>query len=163
MSSVDRSGRSTQRSANQPYVTCSRRLLSPPPSRSSRGSPATSRDASHHSSPSSSVASPSVPPVEKWSVNALRQALSNAGISFSRRSSKAQLHDLLVHSSQNTLPPLYSKDASKQSSTTRAIRFASNSPQYQHPAAATASSFTAHSSRQSTAAAHNKRWCRSSL
>ncbi|XP_067290331.1 uncharacterized protein [Pseudorasbora parva] len=165
ISPVDRPGRRSLRSTNQHQKPRSRRPLSPPPSRSSRGSadprhdsprpPASSSSSSSSSSlPSSSAASPSVPPVKKWTVNALRQALSNAGIHFSRKSSKAQLHDLLMRSHQNTQRPASSMQTSTQA-TVRSIRFASNPRQIQPAAAAaTASLSAAESGRVSVAAAN---------
>ncbi|XP_067260176.1 uncharacterized protein [Chanodichthys erythropterus] len=92
ISPVDRPGRRSHRSTNQLNTPRSRRPISPPPSRSSRGSADLRRDASRPSSSSlssSSGATPSVPPVEKWSVNTLRQALSNAA------------HELVHHPDQN--------------------------------------------------------------
>ncbi|XP_067300888.1 uncharacterized protein [Pseudorasbora parva] len=163
ISPVDRPGRRSLRSTSQHQKPRSRRPLSPPPSRSSRGSadprhdsprPPASSSSSSSSLPSSSAASPSVPPVKKWTVNALRQALSNAGIHFSRKSSKAQLHDLLMRSHQNTQRPASSMQTSTQA-TVRSIRFASNPRQIQPAAAAaTASLSAAESGRVSVAAAN---------
>ncbi|XP_067283608.1 uncharacterized protein [Pseudorasbora parva] len=163
ISPVDRPGRRSLRSTSQHQKPRSRRHLSPPPSRSSRGSadprhdsprPPASSSSSSSSLPSSSAASPSVPPVKKWTVNALRQALSNAGIHFSRKSSKAQLHDLLMRSHQNTQRPASSMQTSTQA-TVRSIRFASNPRQIQPAAAAaTASLSAAESGRVSVAAAN---------
>ncbi|ROL49968.1 hypothetical protein DPX16_6376 [Anabarilius grahami] len=165
ISPVDRPGRRSHRSTSQLNTPRSRRPLSPPPSRSSRGSADLRRDASHpssssSSSSSSSAATPSIPPVEKWSVNALRQALSNAGIHFSRRNTKVQLHDLLVRSHQNSPRPPSNTQVTTQTAA-RSLRFAFNPPQFQPTSAAAAaaaagaaSSSATHSSR-SIAAARN--------
>ncbi len=57
-----------------------RSLRSPPPSRQPLQSP----------SSSCASASPSIPPIGKWTVAGLRQALSNSKVKFSRKMSKAQ-------------------------------------------------------------------------
>ncbi|XP_067218215.1 uncharacterized protein [Chanodichthys erythropterus] len=156
ISPVDRPGRRSHRSTNQLNTPRSRRPICPPPSRSSRGSADLRRDASHPSSSSSSSSSSAATP----SVNALRQALSNAGIHFSRRNTKVQLHDLLVRSHQNSPHPPSNTQVTTQTAA-RSIRFASNPPQFQPASAAAAaaaagaaSSSATHSSR-SIAAARN--------
>ncbi len=53
-------------------------------------------------------ASPSIPPIGKWTVAGLRQALSNSEVKFSRKMSKAQLYDLYV-SLENTNSPTSKK------------------------------------------------------
>ncbi len=57
-----------------------RSLRSPPPSRQPLQSPSSSY----------ASASPSIPPIGKWTVAGLRQALSNSEVKFSRKMSKAQ-------------------------------------------------------------------------
>ncbi|KAK9975407.1 hypothetical protein ABG768_023450 [Culter alburnus] len=161
ISPVDRPGSRSHRSTSQLNTPRSRRPISPPPSRSSRGSADLRRDASHpsssSSSSSSSAATPSIPPVEKWSVNALRQALSNAGIHFSRRNTKVQLHDLLVRSHQNSPHPPSNTQVTTQKAA-RSIRFASNPPHFQPASAAAAAGATSSSATHSSrfiAAARN--------
>ncbi len=63
-----------------------RSLRSPPPSRQPLQSPSSSY----------ASASPSIPPIGKWTVAGLRQALSNSDVKFSRKLSKTQLFDLYV-------------------------------------------------------------------
>ncbi len=63
-----------------------RSLRPPPPSRQPLQSPSSSY----------ASASPSIPPIGKWTVAGLRQALSNSDVKFSRKTSKAQLFDLFV-------------------------------------------------------------------
>ncbi len=75
-----------------------RSLRSPPPSRQPSQSPSSSY----------ASASPSIPPIGKWTVAGLRQALSNSEVKFSRKMSKAQLYDLYV-SLENTNTPTSKK------------------------------------------------------
>ncbi len=75
-----------------------RSLRSPPPSRQPSQSPSSSY----------ASASPSIPPIGKWTVAGLRQALSNSEVKFSRKMSKAQLYDLYV-SLENTNSPTSKK------------------------------------------------------
>ncbi len=63
-----------------------RSLRSPPPSRQPLQSPSSSY----------ASASPSIPPIGKWTVAGLRQALSNSDAKFSRKTSKALRFDLFV-------------------------------------------------------------------
>ncbi len=63
-----------------------RSLRPPPPSRQPLQSPSSSY----------ASASPSIPPIGKWTVAGLRQALLNSDVKFSRKMSKAQLFDLFV-------------------------------------------------------------------
>ncbi|KAF4116711.1 hypothetical protein G5714_004200 [Onychostoma macrolepis] len=99
----ERFGRRIQRS----YKPRSRRLLSPPPSRSPV---VTAPRPSLHST---AAISP-IPPISKWSVNSLRQALSNSGLHFSRRSSKAQLYDLLSNYNNSSSIPTNSSTSKKK-------------------------------------------------
>ncbi len=75
-----------------------RSLRSPPPSRQPSQSPSSSY----------ASASPSIPPIGKWTVAGLRQALSNSEVKFSWKMSKAQLYDLYV-SLENTNTPTSKK------------------------------------------------------
>ncbi|KAK2915762.1 hypothetical protein Q8A67_000136 [Cirrhinus molitorella] len=92
-------------SSAEPQVSTHRRRpsKSAPPTRRRRSPPP-----SRPQSPASSytLASPSVPPIGKWTVAGLRQALSNAEIKFSRKISKSKLYDLYIKlqlpSSDNT-------------------------------------------------------------
>ncbi len=86
------------------YKPHSRRLLSPPPSRSPVTAP--------HPSLHPAAAIPPIPPISKWSVTSLCQALSNSDIYF--RSSKAQLYDLLPNSNNSTSIPKNSSTPKKK-------------------------------------------------
>ncbi|KAF4101549.1 hypothetical protein G5714_017981 [Onychostoma macrolepis] len=95
------------RKVQRSYKPRSRRLPSPPPSRS----PVVSvpRPSLH-----SAAAISTIPPISKWSVNSLRQALSNSGLHFSRRSSKAQLYDLLSNYNNSSSIPTNSSTSKKK-------------------------------------------------
>ncbi|KAF4101548.1 hypothetical protein G5714_017980 [Onychostoma macrolepis] len=95
------------RKVQRSYKSRSRRLPSPPPSRS----PVVSvpRPSLH-----SAAAISTIPPISKWSVNSLRQALSNSGLHFSRRSSKAQLYDLLSNYNNSSSIPTNSSTSKKK-------------------------------------------------
>ncbi|KAF4107424.1 hypothetical protein G5714_011788 [Onychostoma macrolepis] len=71
-----------------------RRLRSPPPSRQ----PTPSSASSYVS------ASPSIPPIAKWTVASLRQALANSDVRFSRRMSKAELYSLYISLEHTNTP-----------------------------------------------------------
>ncbi|KAK2915707.1 hypothetical protein Q8A67_000081 [Cirrhinus molitorella] len=90
-------------SSVEPQVSAHRRrpAKSAPPTRRRRSPPP-----SRPQSPASShtLASPSVPPIGKWTVAGLRQALSNAEIKFSRKMSKSKLYDLYVSLGKNASP-----------------------------------------------------------
>ncbi|KAF4101600.1 hypothetical protein G5714_018032 [Onychostoma macrolepis] len=84
-----------------------RRLLSPPPSRSPV---VTAPRPSLHSTAAISL----ILPISEWSVNSLRQALSNSGLHFSRRSSKAQPYDLLSNYNNSSSIPTNSSTSKKK-------------------------------------------------
>ncbi|KAK2907409.1 hypothetical protein Q8A67_006394 [Cirrhinus molitorella] len=90
-------------SSAEPQVSAHRRRPSnsAPPTRRRRSPPP-----SRPQSPASpyTLASPSVPPIGKWTVAGLRQALSNAEIKFSRKMSKSKLYDLYVSLGKNASP-----------------------------------------------------------
>ncbi|KAK9970174.1 hypothetical protein ABG768_026139, partial [Culter alburnus] len=112
----NRTGHQLQRS----YKLRSRRPLSPPPSRPSSSSVSSSPSPPPPPPPPQSLSQttrqdvPLIPPISKWTVNSLRQALANSGVHFPCRSSKIQLYKLLA-SSQNSpsQPELQSKNPKK--------------------------------------------------
>ncbi|XP_048048349.1 histone-lysine N-methyltransferase 2D-like [Megalobrama amblycephala] len=158
----NRTGRQLQRS----YKPRSRRPLSPPPSRPSSSSVSSSPSPPPPQSLSQTTRQdvPLIPPVSKWTVNSLRQALANSGVHFPRRSSKIQLYELLT-SSQNSpsQPELQSKNPKNKIQRISTIRSSprqqsSRQTRHQHERAnptARTSSFAPVSSRLATAAAEH--------
>ncbi|XP_026138202.1 proline-rich protein 36-like [Carassius auratus] len=103
------------RRRNRPDSHTPRSLRSPPPSRQPIQSPSTS-----HAS-----ASPSIPPIGKWTVAGLRQALSNSDVRFSRNMSKAQLYEL--YSTLGNNPPTSKKVTKAHRSKQRVTQMSSSS------------------------------------
>ncbi|XP_056104363.1 uncharacterized protein LOC130083381 [Rhinichthys klamathensis goyatoka] len=107
-----------RRSAQATPRTPRRRgLPSPPPARTPASSPASSYRS----------AVPTIPPIGKWTVLSLRQALINSDIQPSRRMTKAQLYNLYVTLQSSNLSPK-STPGSKAASRPGKSREAPNSP-----------------------------------
>lgn len=99
-----------------------RRTPSPHEARQQPASPASSYASAHRD----------VPAIEKWTVVGLRQALTNADVSFTRRMSKAELHGLLASSQEVAPMPRLSP-----SRKTAARKGKARSSPYSRPAAIT--------------------------
>ncbi|XDV39087.1 hypothetical protein PO909_008375 [Leuciscus waleckii] len=82
------SNRGRQPSRSSPHTPRRRRLPSPPPARNSSSSSSSSSMPSHLS------VHPNIPPIGKWTVKGLRQALINSDANFSSRMKKAELFNL---------------------------------------------------------------------
>ncbi|XP_073715760.1 uncharacterized protein [Misgurnus anguillicaudatus] len=101
-----------------------RNLRSPPPSRQPVQSPTSSY----------ASASPSIPPISKWTVAGLRQALTNSEVKFSRKLSKAQLYELYISLGNDSPTPKKVTKSRKTKSqhfilTSSSSRSSSGSPQ----------------------------------
>ncbi|XP_056094663.1 proline-rich protein 36-like [Rhinichthys klamathensis goyatoka] len=72
-----------------------------------RGQPSPPPARHHNPSPASSYRSavPTIPPIGKWTVLGLRQALINSDVQFSRRMNKAELYALYVSLQSTNLSP----------------------------------------------------------
>ncbi|KAG1936323.1 proline and serine-rich protein 1-like [Pimephales promelas] len=72
-----------------------------------RGQPSPPPARHHNPSPASSYRSavPTIPPIAKWTVLGLRQALINSDVQFSRRMNKAELYALYVSLQSTNLSP----------------------------------------------------------
>ncbi|XDV21351.1 hypothetical protein PO909_026460 [Leuciscus waleckii] len=84
------SNRGRRPSRSSPHTLRRQRLPSPPPARNSSSSSSSSSAPSHLS------AHPNIPPIGKWTVKGLRQALINSDANFSHRMKKAELFNLYV-------------------------------------------------------------------
>ncbi len=90
------------------------RLATRPPKRPGSISP--SPAGTQANSPASSYRStrPALPPIEKWAVASLRQALSNSDIQAPRKSTKADLYELYKNLKPPTLSPKSTTKASRK-------------------------------------------------
>ncbi len=90
------------------------RLATRPPKRPGSISP--SPVGTQANSPASSYRStrPALPPIEKWMVASLRQALSNSDIQAPRKSTKAELYELYKNLKPPTLSPKSTTNASRK-------------------------------------------------
>ncbi|KAG1925038.1 proline and serine-rich protein 1-like [Pimephales promelas] len=103
------SNRGRQLPRSSPRTPRRRGLPSPPPARTPPSSSASSHSLTH----------PNIPPIGKWTVKALRQALINSEVNFSRRAKKVDLYNLYV-----SLQPTHLSvpDAISPARTSRACR-----------------------------------------
>ncbi|XP_039527431.1 uncharacterized protein LOC120479218 [Pimephales promelas] len=100
-----------------PCMPRRRGLPSPPPARTPASSPASSYRS----------AVPTIPPIEKWTVLSLRQALINSDFQPSRRMTKVQLYNMYVTLQSSNISPR-STPGSKAASRPGNSREALNSP-----------------------------------
>ncbi|XDV37097.1 hypothetical protein PO909_006760 [Leuciscus waleckii] len=102
------SNRGRQLPRSPPRTPRRRGLPSPPPARNPPSSSASSHSPAH----------PNIPPIGKWTVKGLRQALINSDVNFSRRLNKAELFNLYV-SLQSTHPSVSAPISSARTSKAR--------------------------------------------
>ncbi len=129
----------------QPIVSKSSRSLAIEPQASARGPPATRRATSRPlkrpgicspspartqaDSPASSYRSarPAFPPIEKWTVASLRQALANSDIQAPRKSTKAELYELYKNLKPTTRSTKTTTKATRKSKHTASPRWTPHS------------------------------------
>ncbi len=88
-------------------------VLSPSPARTQADSPASSYRSTR----------PAFPPIEKWTVMSLRQALTNSDIQAPRKSTKAELYELYTNLKPTILPPKTTPKATRKRKHTASPRW----------------------------------------